>query len=123
MIKDVIAAIGPRLPLTLKRAEWNDPVLTLIGNDWTFNTTSSWRIVDDSKLLAGSEDKSAHEAVNALAGIEVVLCEPMSTTPTLDPRFVFSNGWKLEVFSATATEPWVLSLGKGTLFVASPSVG
>jgi len=121
MIEKLIAAINPRLPLTILRAEWCDPVLSLIGADWTFNTTSSWRLIDGSKLVAGSEDQLASEAVSALAGVEMVRCEPMSVSPLLDPRFLFGNGLKLEVFSATATEPWVLSLKGGPTFVASPS--
>lgn len=121
MIKKLIATVEPLLPLTIRYAEWQDPVLSLIGDNWSFNTTSTWRVVDDIKLVAGSDDVSAQEAANLLQGMEVVSCEPMSAAPVLDPRFVLKNGFKLEVFSATATEPWVLAFKGGPTFVASPS--
>lgn len=109
------------LPLTILDVEWNDPVLSLMGANWSFNTTSTWRLVDESRLIAGSEDELAQNAIKMLVGIDIVRCEPMSISPALDPRFILKNGFRLEIFSATATEPWVMSLKDGPIFVASPS--
>ena len=121
MISNLIATLSRILPLSIERAEWSDPILSICGGGWSFNTTSTWRLVDEDKLISGSEDESSKNAIKGLVGLDIVRCEPMSSTPTLDPRFVYKNGLKLEVFSATVTEPWVFSLRDGPTFVASPS--
>lgn len=121
MLKKFIASMESHLPLTILDVEWNDPVLSLMGANWSFNTTSTWRLVDESRLIAGSEDELAQNAIKMLVGIDIVRCEPMSISPALDPRFILKNGFRLEIFSATATEPWVMSLKDGPIFVASPS--
>ena len=121
MIQNLIATLKQRLPLTIVEALWSDPVLSLVGHDWSFNTTSTWRLVSEHRLLSGSEDDNAQDAIKSLVGVEIVACEPMSSSPALDPRFILANGARLEVFSATATEPWVLKLSDGPTYVASPS--
>lgn len=122
MINDLIKSVEKSLPLKIERAEWNDPVLSIGGSGWSFNTTSSWRIVNQSCLVTGCEDDAASEAAAKLKGCIIRSCEAMSVEPALDPRFILSNGTKLEVFSATAVEPWVMRLpGDEPIFVASPT--
>ena len=122
MIDDLIKIISRHLPLRIERSEWNDPVLSIGGENWSFNTTSSWRVVNNSRLIAGAEDNLASEVITTLIGTDIEFCEPMSKNPNIDPRFVLSNGTKLEIFSASGFEPWVLSLpGNEPTIVANPS--
>lgn len=122
MIDDLIKSVARYLPLRIERSEWRDPVLSIGGANWSFNTTSSWRVVNDLHLIVGSEDDLVSEVITSLIGADIESCEPMSKNPDLDPRFILSNGTKLEIFSASGFEPWVLRLpGDEPTIVATPS--
>jgi hypothetical protein len=109
------------LPCTLLKADWQDPVLVLRGDDWTFSVMTPWRVVGGGGLQFGSDDVEPITVAELLNGNQIIECRPQSTLGPVDPAFVFASGHSLEVFSVGPVEPWVLRLGDVGVFVASPT--
>lgn len=122
-MKELFIEAKNHCPLVVEKSEWSDPSLHLSGANWSLNTTSSWRLVDDSKMLIGSEDKDANIFVTKLAGLKIKEMVGERSVPSIDPVVVLSNGWRLEIFSAHATDPWVIRLPDSTVFVGAPTMG
>jgi len=121
MIKKVIKDISVFLPLFLEAVEWNDPNLILIGKTWSFSTISCWRIINGNKLICGCYDKEVIEVLDQIKNTSIVSIEIQSNHLFADPVFIFSNGYKLEVFSTTYYEPWIFGSPSGIDYDASPS--
>ena len=121
MIESVIAAAQASLPLRVDEVSWGDPVLSIGGQGWNFNSLSAWRLRDAEKVLAGCSDRDAAKALERLVGLSVVRVFPQSAALIVDPAFEFSDGTVLEVFGTDTFEPWTLHLPSGQVFVASPS--
>jgi hypothetical protein len=107
--------------LVVEAAHWDDPTLVLRGPSWSFQTTSSWRVVTGAILHTGFEDEEAPEAIRHLVGRILIRCRPLLPPLPVDVRLEFDNEMALEVFTATAFEPWVFRLPAGPVLVASPS--
>lgn len=121
MITKIINDLSNFLPLSMDSIEWSDPTLILIGKNWSFSTVSSWRIIKNNKLIAGCYDEDALKIIKELSKSKVVSVEIQSNHISIDPVFIFSNGYKLEIFSTTFLEPWTFDFSSGTVYVASPS--
>lgn len=121
-LKEIIASTSAFLPLKIKSIEWINPVFNIIGEGWNFSTLSGWRIVNNGKLICGSEDRMADEAINQLSTLSIISIEIQSDHLPEDPVFKFENGYKLEIFSAMFFEPWVFRVPSknAPLYVASP---
>lgn len=119
MIHSMVATISSRLPLTVQRASWADPILTLGGSDWSFSSISSWRIgiAGGNVSKACADSSGVEDAVTKLVGQNVVQVKPQSEEVPIDPVFVFTDGTILEVFSTDTYEPWTLRVGDH-IFVA-----
>lgn len=120
MIDNLIAAAQRLLPLRIREVEWNDPVLTMGGPDWSLSTLSSWRVVMDGRLTYGWSQPDAGDRVWDLCGLSIVGIEAQSTSAPVDPTFHLSDGARFEVFSDNAVDPWVLRLSEVTI-VGDPS--
>lgn len=109
------------LPLKIEVISWNDPELLLYGERWSFNTLSSWRIVNNGRLLCGCYDESSKEIIEQLTDLSIVTIDPQTIDLPIDLAFGISNGYKLEIFSTSYYEPWTLGLPNEPLYVACPS--
>ena len=113
--------VTAQCPLAIEAADWSDPVLVISGPQWSLSCTSAWRLVVAERLVAGGEDPSAVRQVEALAGRTVVRCEALTSPALGDLRLRLDDGRALEVFVATAVDPWVLQLPRGAILVPSPA--
>jgi len=120
MIDELVSAMVPMLPVKIQEAEWNDPVLTVSGPNWSLYTLCSWRVVTGGRLLYGWSQPDAADRVSDLCGLSVVEVGVQSTSAPVDPVFHLSDGSRLEIFGDNAVEPWVLHLAKTTI-VGSPT--
>ena len=119
-LAEVIRAIEPHLALVIHEADFEDRVhLMLSGPGWSLNVNAPWRISRAGRLLLGSEDATA-ASVGGLITQRIVAVVPQGIGG-LDPAFVLDGDKVLEVFSCYPTEPWVLRLPSGPVWVASPS--
>lgn len=58
--------IRRHLPLSIDRAEYADENLSIGGPEWSFNSTSPWRLRADSRLLVGSCEDDSYVSIAKL---------------------------------------------------------
>ncbi len=121
MMTDIIRNIAAFLPLSIDLIEWNDPCLTLVGKNWNFFTTSSWRIIDSNKLICGCYDNDGFKTLNEIKKLDIISIDIQSNHLPAYRIFLISNGYKLEIFSTTFFEPWTFNFSSGIVYVSSPS--
>lgn len=121
MMTEIIRNIAVFLPLSIDLIEWNDPCLTLVGKNWNFFTTSSWRIIESNKLICGCYDNDAFKTLNEIKNLDIISIDIQSNHLLADPIFLISNGYKLEIFSTIFFEPWTFNFSSGIVYVSSPS--
>lgn len=120
MIDALLKNLARALPLTIDSVEWNDPVLIIGGDGWSFAIHSPWRVVSSSALEFGCWDRTAVTRVADLQQLTIIGVCRQGARLAVDPAFALSNGQFLELFSVDAVEPWVLRV-EGRVYVASPS--
>lgn len=121
MIKEIIKDIKQPMSLIVDYTEWSDPVLSFGGNNWSFYSVSSWRVIVNNKLDFACYDSVAEEKLKNFLNNNIISLEIQSDHLPSDPIFVFSNGCKLEIFSVTYLEPWVFGFHPHIVYVGSPS--
>ena len=105
--------LRPLLPLIVRRAEWQEPSLTLGDDDlWGMAIHAAWRVTEPTGVAFGSSARDAADKVWDLCGLEVreVLVDRL-----VDPSLILSTGWLLDVFSDDWHDPWVIRLPDITL--------
>lgn len=120
-MKKLIENISDFLPLSIHSIEWNDPNLIIIGENWKFSTVSSWRLIKKNKLICGCYDVEAIEVIKEIKDLSINSIDVQSIQLLVDPVFIFSNEYKLEIFATTFFEPWIFEIPSGLVYVASPS--
>ena len=105
MIEELVSFFSSR-PRNIDKVIWNDPVLTLIGSDWTFNTMSSWRCFEGSQLIGGGgfDSENANAVVSAFNRQETTISVGESG---IDPEFRFVKGMVLQILVTNWFEPWI----------------
>ena len=121
MMNELCYEIEQFLPLNLESSEWNDPVLHFYGKNWGFSTMSPWRIVQNNRLLFGWSDETVENVINKIKNYTIVSIQIQSNDFPVDPVFIFSNGYRLEVFSTFYLDPWVFQLPSGAFYNGNPS--
>lgn len=120
MSETFLSGIRAALPLRVQRASWTEPTLLLGGPDWHLSATCAWRVSEGGVFSFGWESDDAAARVERLVGAEMAAADEQSRWLPADPALGFSDGRRLELFSAHFLEPWVLRLPAMT-WVASPS--
>jgi hypothetical protein len=118
-IPDVLAE---RLPWRIERAEWTDPTLALGGPAFSLALTCSWRVRDRVGLVYSWQFSDVDERVQDLVGATVVRFEDLDVA-FVDPAMVLDDGRRLELFSDTHLDPWVLHSGDDLVVVGDLEVG
>ncbi|MCA9504486.1 MAG: hypothetical protein KC616_15455 [Myxococcales bacterium] len=113
--------IRRHLPLLIDRAEYSDENLSIGGREWSFNSTSPWRILAGKRLHVGSYEDDSYAPAAKLVGRQIVRVEAQGSRGSMDPSFELDDGSVLEVFSCHFLEPWILRLPDEPIVVASPS--
>ncbi len=121
MMRRIIKDVANFLPLHVDSVEWNDPNLILAGKGWSFSTIGSWRLIKNSKLECGCYDEKSGLIIQKMQGASIVSIDVQSIHIAADPVFIFSNGYKMEIFSTTFLEPWIFNFSSNVVYVASPS--
>lgn len=111
MIDELIKVFNSK-PRKIDEVLWNDPVLTLIGNDWTFNTVSSWRCFEGPQLIGGYDSKNANETLSTFNGQETTMGVGESG---IDPEFRTIKSMVLQILVTNWFEPWIYRDGDVTL--------
>ena len=97
----LIQEMNALAPFEVKEVSWDGISLAIVGDGWSFATTSPWRFSDAGKYLFGSEDTS-------LAPVTCLEQKAISHFHyALDLEFEFSDTSKLSVFCCTNNEAWI----------------
>ncbi len=95
-------------PLQIERSKWQDPILSLGGNNWSFSATAPWRVVRGNTIIAGVYDDNASTFADAWLGERIVKFLVLPGSPQLDIAAILSNGDMLQIFCTSTHENWVL---------------
>lgn len=117
-MKGAFILIREALPLTIREAEWADPVLTLAGEGWSLAASCPWRVTSNSGLEISDSHPDAVDLVWELVGVSVRAAQPQNNGALVDPRFILSNDTVLELFSTFSSDAWTLRLP--TLTIVGP---
>ena len=116
---DFLKVVMSFLPLCIKNVEWDGDFLIFSGDGWSFNTSSVWRVSKGRELLFACWDDQVHIRIEELVGLSVVNVSWITKNQPIDPSFALSDGRKLDVFSSSVYEPWVMNLPNGSVFIGN----
>jgi hypothetical protein len=96
------------LPRMVRGIEFNDPVLSMHGEQWSLALMCPWRIDGPDRSYTWESETVEDDAWD-LIGHSIVAIS--SDSPDIvDPVFVFDNDIRLTVRADTDLDPWVLRL-------------
>jgi hypothetical protein len=121
MMTNFLREVRESLPLRIEQVSWEDAQFNINGEGWFFNLVGEWRITDNEKVLAGCYDDFVQDYVQKLKGTSIVDIKPLSGPPYIDPVFILSNGFRIEIFSTKALEPWRMMIAENHLYIAEPN--
>lgn len=121
MMQQLCLEAASELPLKIESLEWDDPVLNFYGHNWGFSTMSAWRIVQDGVIVCSSQEQNKASYLQKMKGEWIKSIEIQSEELPVDPVFILSNGYRLEIFSTFYLEPWVFRLPTGGFYNGSPA--
>ncbi|MFB4392843.1 hypothetical protein [Pseudomonas sp. LS_1] len=98
------------LPLCIERVEWDGDSLVVSGDDWSFSTSSAWRVSKGKELSFACWDEDAAACIEGLVHLSVIDFSWVRADQPIDPSFIFCDGRRLDVFCSFSSEPWVLRL-------------
>jgi hypothetical protein len=113
----MIQSLSSLYPLLIKQSSWDEDVLTIVGDDWNFNTASAWRIAYGGKIQFACWDKEISDRLKELEGLSIVSLRPQGRYVQEDPVFELSDGRCLEIFSTDTVESWVFQIPDGKVYV------
>jgi hypothetical protein len=120
-IDELRVAVSGLLPLRVAELQFNDPVVVLVGPNWSVSIASPWRLMRGGVIVTSIDDPNAEARLRELIGFAIIdVVAQASARTSNDPVFVFADGARLEIQSDTDLDPWVMRL-PGTTFVGKAS--
>ncbi|HWM56964.1 MAG TPA: hypothetical protein VNO83_03935 [Pseudonocardia sp.] len=117
----VVAIAQAALPRTIRGIEFNDPVLSMHGEEWSLALMCPWRIDGPGRSYTWESETIEDDAWD-LSGHSLVAVS--SDSPDIvDPVFVLDGGIRIEVHADTDLDPWVLRLPGGLIIVGRKAAG
>ncbi len=95
------------LPLTIRAVDVQDPVITLIGDEWSLTLMCPWYLDASGRSVSWESDDLECEVWD-LIGHEIVRVS--SGPDVIDPIFYLSGGIALSVRADSDLDPWTLML-------------
>ena len=109
------------LPKEISHLEWDGNLFYMGGDNWNFNSSAVWSIVNDEVFVIGCHDDNVQEFLKKhLIGQRIIQLTHSIDMPVYDPIFIFESGMRLKFFSTTYYEPWTIQFDEKLMFVASP---
>lgn len=121
MTNKILKELENYLPLTVEDATWNYPILHFYGKGWGFSTMTAWRLLQDGKLITGSDEDRACTTIENLKNLQVISFQFQLIDFPVDPVFIFSNNYILEIFSTFFLDPWLFGLPNGSSYNGNPA--
>ena len=121
MINWIKQSVNPCLPLLVENANWDGTTLHFHGKEWRFSSMAAWRIIYNNKFISGSGMTHDFKIIARIKNLYIVAIEIQSPDFPIDPVLIFSNGYRLELFSTFYLEPWIFSLPGPIVYAADPT--
>jgi hypothetical protein len=115
MIDDLREALRPLLPLRIEWLEYQDPVLTVGGDDWSLALVCPWRLQRAGTTVTAWDLEGVEDASWDLVGHQINRVERRKAGEDEYPAFELSDGLRLEVIADSDVDPWVLRLPTQTI--------
>lgn len=116
MISEIQPKIDPHLPLKIKKASWNDPILHFYGKEWSFYTLAAWRLYFNDTFKYGSFDGKNPEIARILRHTSISKISVQCPNFPVDPLFYFADGHVLEIFSDASYDTWTIHLPNNVVY-------
>lgn len=116
---DFLKLIVPFFPLFIQRVEWNGDSLVLSGDDWSFVTSSAWRVSKDKTLLFACWDDRDDVCPKGMEDLSILGISWIVDNQPIDPSLILSDGRRLDVFCSSFCEPWIMSLPDNSVYVGN----
>lgn len=92
------------VPLQVREVEFDDPLVTIFGADWSLNLSCPWDLVTTQGTV-GWEDPRLEDAVWDLVGLWL---RRIGWSDDGNPIFVFDQDYRVVVHAETDIDPWAL---------------
>ncbi|WP_298837959.1 hypothetical protein [uncultured Salinicola sp.] len=116
---DFLKLVANFLPLCIKEIEWDGDSLIVSGDNWSFFTSSVWRVSRDKDMLFACLDDQVNTRIEELVGLSVVNISWIVSDQPIDPSLILSDGRRLDVFCSFRYEPWVMSLPNDNVYIGN----
>jgi hypothetical protein len=113
---NLIAAVAASAPLRVRKIVYLDPVLTLVGDDWSLSLRCPWQLRHSGAVLTTWDRDDAEDVAAGLVGASIESASYARSGNPKDPAFQISGGLSLEVAADTDLDPWVMRV-PGGIFV------
>lgn len=114
-----VGDLNVHCPLSIEKVSYDGTSLSLSGEDWNFNSTSFWRLLDGEKIVTNSEEEDAASIELFVAHSEITRFSSWSEIKALDLNIKLSGNKTIQVFAMDGHEQWVLKL-PNSVFVSTP---
>lgn len=116
MISEFIEWTRPQLPLRIDAVVVNDPIVTLLGQEWALTLACPWQLVGGSAIRTAWDRPDVEDVTRELINHHIV---GVRKAPNgFDPIFSLDGDLDLEVNADTDLDPWVMHTG-GRTFVGA----
>lgn len=109
--------------LCVDKMSVEDSQLILQGNDWKFSVYCSWRIVDENSSIYGRSEPKCDGKLPDLTNSQIQSILVQSERLPIDPVILFSNRYRLELFTASAQLNWEFLLPSGKTIKGGSHLG
>jgi len=120
MVEELIKVFNQKGKLDITDIEWDGYNLSILGENWSLNSTSAWRIIAKIGLF-GDNDTESKSQLDLLKGKSILEIKPLGDLG-LDFSLVLTDNIKIQIFCNTYFEPWIFSFDKTVTFVAAYQV-
>lgn len=120
----LIGELQERLPVTIESCEYREYSLLISGAGWRFRVSGPWRLINSGMIETSSSEELRNGRggrIDSIRGKSILEIGIQSRVAKLDIVLFLSGGTALEVFSESAYDDWLLTLGE--LVVEGPMHG
>ncbi len=106
-------AVAASAPLRIEEILYWDPVLTLLGENWSLSLVCPWQLRHGDTVLTAWDEDDVEDVAWDLIGASIESASYAPSGNPKDPAFQISGGLSLEVEADTDLDPWSMRVPGG----------
>lgn len=104
-----VEAFDRMLPVSIGRAEFDDPNLIVAGDNWSLSAICAWRwVTADGSVVSPAQSDVADRTWDLVGDAIVAVAWSGPESLGVDPCFDLRSGGRLELTSDATFDTWVL---------------